>query len=131
MSEERDLVVTVPKAIWPEWIAEGELPGDPPAGLEWHFNMGGPRPELKPGARIYVVAHGRLRGYAPLVRLENGRVWAPGDRDPYGWALVRHGGAVACTISEPIRGFRGWKYRWWPRDQEVPFPDWKTAGVAW
>lgn len=46
------------------------------------------------------------------------------------FALVRRAGAVAVTIPEPITGFRGWRYRWWPREAEVPFPDWRTQGVG-
>jgi hypothetical protein len=69
------------------------------------------------GDRVYIVAHGKLRGYAPLTRLEvNGRRLAFG----------REGRAVAVTIEEPVRGFRGWRYRWWNRDAETPFPNWKT-----
>jgi hypothetical protein len=35
-------------------------------------------------------------------------------------AFVRGGGAVACTIDEPIVGFRGWRNRWWNREDEKP-----------
>lgn len=149
-----DVVVTVPKDRWAEWIEEGDLPGDPtvecphclwrgpknlwlghrldgdrlgpgcPDGrvpLEWHFYMGGSAPrDVGRGDRCYVVAHGRLRGYAPIVRVE---------RYSVGWAIVRHGAAVAVTVPEPIVGFRGWRPRWWTYDQEVPFPGWRTEGV--
>lgn len=115
-----DVVVTVPKDLWEMWIEEGDLPGDPETGEEWGFYTSGGRPSILPGDRVYVVAHGRLRGYAPLTRLE-----VNGNRLAFG----RQGGAVAVTISEEIRGFRGWRYRWWYREQEAPFPDWKTAGV--
>lgn len=141
-----DVVVTVPKDRWLDWIAEGETPDDPTVecelcgrrltlaeyeahrigeGIDWE----GPRPEwafylaslpnVRPGDRVYIVAHGRLRGYAPLVRVDTNGVGAAG-------ALIRHGGAVAVTIAEPIRGFQGWRYRWWEYADEVPFPDWRT-----
>lgn len=42
-----------------------------------------------------------------------------------GGAIVRKGNAVACTIDEPIPGFRGLRKRWWSRDIEKPFPNWK------
>lgn len=119
-----DVVVTVPKDRWADWIDEGDLPGDPwgkgDAGLAgWYdFYLGGPLPQINPGERVYIVAHGRLRGYAPLVRVDRG------ER-----SLVRQGGAVALTIPEPILGFRGWRYCWWDRSQEIPFPDWQTEGV--
>lgn len=116
-----DVVVTVPKGMWLDWIDEGDLPGDPPTGEEWGFFTYGARPDIKAGERVYVVAHGRLRGYAPLTRYEytNGKV-----------AFGREAGAVAVTIPEPIRGFRGWRYRWWEREIETPFPNWKTDGVV-
>jgi hypothetical protein len=121
-----DVVVTVPKDRWADWIDEGDLPGQPwgagDAGLEgWYdFYLGGPMPKIEPGERVYIVAHGRLRGYSPLIHL---------DRQER--SLVRRGGAVAITIPDPIRGFQGWRYRWWDRSAEVPFADWKTAGVVW
>lgn len=34
--------------------------------------------------------------------------------------------AEAVTIAVPAPGFRGWRYRWWRREHEVPFPEWRT-----
>lgn len=112
-----DVVVTVPRDLWAAWLDEGDLPGDPPTGQEWDFYTSGARPDIQPGDRVYIVAHGRLRGYAPLTRLDCriGRV-----------TLVRGAEAEAVTIEEPIRGFRGWRYRWWDRSAERPFPDWQV-----
>lgn len=147
-----DVVVTVPKRLWADWLAEGELPGQRSwpcyfceatgwgggcnlcdghgeawAGqIEWDFFLGGHPPDISPGERVYVVAHGRLRGYAPLVRVRHGDP-SVGER---GFSLVRRSGAVACTIDEPIRGFQGYRYRWWDLSAERPFPDWQTAGVS-
>lgn len=109
-----DVVVTVPKWFWLDWIDEGDAVGEPPTGEEWGFFMGGPPPRIEPGERVYVVAHGRLRGYAPLTRVA---------RTERGFALCRQGGAVAVTIAEPIGGFRGWRERWWKREEEIPFPN--------
>lgn len=116
-----DVVVTVPMGVWSDWIAEGDLPGDQWSGATSYFNLAGVLPNIKPGERVYVVAHGRLRGYAPLVHIV-----ADGNR----FALVRQSGAVAVTISDTIKGFRGWRYVWWARSEERPFPEWKTEGVA-
>lgn len=110
-----DVLVTVPKNRWAEWVAEGDAPGDEESGAEYVFWVGGPLPDIKPGERVYICAHGKLRGYAPLIRA------VPG------YGLIRGGGAVACTIDEPITGFRGWRYRWWSRDDERPFPDWRET----
>ena len=125
-----DIVVTVPKPLWEAWVYEGDLPGSPEIGEVWGFFTQGPRPDIAVGERVYVVSHGRLRGYAPLVELgfepsaildgvEHGRV-----------VFGRPGGAVAATISEAIRGFPSWRARWWRREDEVPFPEWKTEGVS-
>jgi hypothetical protein len=160
-----DVVVTVPKRLWPDWIEEGHLPGEEWDGeSEYHFFGRGSRPTAYPIDRVYVVAHGMLRGYAPCVGIDipvTGRArdryslfrlgpshyhdgvpigqtiierfpqplpdwWWPGAT----YGLVRHAGAVACTIPEPIRGFQGWRYRWWDRSVEVPFPTWMTKGVS-
>jgi len=32
-----DLVVTVPKDFWPDWIAEGDAVGEPETGTEWRM----------------------------------------------------------------------------------------------
>jgi hypothetical protein len=119
-----DVVVTCPKKEWDLWLHEGDLPGDPVTGQEYYFWLGGKaHPTIEPGERVYVVAHGMLRGYAPLVRIH----W----QSPTRYALVRAGGAVAVTLrDEPITGFRGFRYRWWERDREVPFPNYRTAGVG-
>ena len=119
-----DLVGTCPKDFWIEWIAEGDAAGLPESGEEWGWWTNHSLIRLiQPGDRFYVVAHGRLRGWAPVTRVHR----AP---DGQGGAICRRGNAVACTIPEPIPGFRGLRKRWWPRGAEMPFPDWKTAGVG-
>lgn len=115
-----DVVVTVPMGQWVDWIEEGDLPGDAPTGNRSHFWVG-LVPTAQPGDRVYVVAHGRLRGYAPLVGAEVECSLRP-DRA----CLLRDGGAVAVTIDQPIRGFQGWRYRWWERADERPYPDWQV-----
>jgi len=119
-----DVVVTVPKSFehagrkgLAAWIAEGQLPGEAESGEDWHFYLSGEPPAIQPGERVYIVCEGKLRGYAPLVRIE---------RYKNGYALVRRGGAVAVTIDRPITGFRGFRYVDWARDEERPFPDWQT-----
>lgn len=112
-----DVVVTVPMAVWGAWLLEGDLPGEPWSGMESHFYLRGNPPQMHIGNRVYVVAHDKLRGYAPLVRVEL--------YEHRRFALVRRGGAIATTIDESIRGFRGWRRRWWNYDLERPFPDWR------
>lgn len=116
-----DLVVTCPKHFYRQWIAEGDAAGEPYTGEEWGWFMGGTKPDIGPGDRLYIVAWGCLRGFAPVTRL------ARTDR---GWAICRRGGAVAITIDEEIKGFQGWRRRWWVRELERPFPEWKCAGVG-
>lgn len=117
-----DICVTVPKTLWNGWIAEGDLPGSELSGTEYGFTVS-TKPNMEPGERVYIVAHGKLRGYAPLVRIETvGEFFGHGS----GYALVRTGGAVAVTIPEQIIGFMGWHYRWWPYEEEREFPEWRT-----
>jgi len=113
-----DVVVTVPKSFGlDQWVAEGDPAGSEWSGEEWGFYLGVPRPRIEKGERVYIVYNGRLRGYAPLICVQStGR----------GYALVRGGGAEAVTIDEHIQGFRGFRYRWWPREIEKPFPDWRV-----
>ena len=115
-----DLVVTVPKGFWFQWIEEGDAAGAPATGEEWGYSVG-TRPNIEPGERLYVVAWGLLRGYAPVTR-----VFQAVDRR---WVICREGGAVAVTIPEQVKGFRGARKRWWDRSQEKPFPAWQTAGT--
>lgn len=116
-----DVVVTVPKGMWEEWIDEGDLPGDE-AEYDSHFWFRGPFPHVNPGDRVYIVAHGKLRGYAPLVEVEiRCRLRHDGVS-----CFLRQGGAEAVTIDESIRGFQGYRYRWWEREAERPFPEWQT-----
>lgn len=123
-----DVVVTVPKGLWQDWIDEGGLPGEGGLASGQHgpffgFTIGRRVPSIAPGERVYIVAHGKLRGYAPLYHVAGGERFggAPGS-----YALVRRGGAVAVTIPEEITGFQGFRYRWWDRNAEVPFEDWRT-----
>ncbi len=118
-----DIVVTVPRGRWERWLAEGDLPGEPWSGREHRFWIGWRKPgPWEPGDRVYVVALGRLQGYAPLVRVERDRV--------RGFALVRRGGAVAVTIPGEVRGFRGMQARWWERGEEVVVTERGAQDVA-
>lgn len=114
-----DLVGTCPKGFWEEWIAEGDAAGEPPTGEEWGwYTRDRLAQTIKPGDRFYVVAHGKLRGWAPVVRV---------TRDMGGgYVICRRGHAVACTLPTPIPGFRGLRTRWWDRNDEQPFPNWRT-----
>ena len=119
-----DVCVTVPMKLWAEWLWEGQLPDESHNGDTYHFWLQRPLPEMQPGDRVYIVAYGRLRGYAPLVAIEQRC-----NLRPSVGCLVRQGGAVAVTTDQPIRGFRGWRYRDWDRAEERPFPEWRTENV--
>jgi hypothetical protein len=111
-----DVVVTLPKSFGLDrWMAEGDAPGEPWSGRLYEFTVSGV-PNIKPGERVYVVHDGRPIGYAPLVKV---RVTTP-STGPRRTALIRGGGAVACTLNRHIPGFRGFRYRWWNRDEELP-----------
>jgi hypothetical protein len=116
-----DLVGTCPKDFWDEWIAEGDAAGDSYTGEEWGWYTGHSlATSIQPGERFYVVAHGKLRGWAPVTRVEDNS-WKSG-----GYVICRRGDAVACTVPFAIPGFRGLRQRWWDTATEVPFQDWKT-----
>ena len=121
-----NLVVTVPKWFWQEWLYEGDVAGDPYTGEEWGFFLGGNKPPIGQGDRLYIVAYGRLRGYAPVTRL--------GFQDGK-WVICRRGNAVAVTLSDEsglykeVRGFQGFRKVWWQSENEIPFPDWKTENT--
>jgi hypothetical protein len=129
-----DVVVTVPQREWLIWLAEGDLPGEPSTG-EWAIYIGrgtgrkpSPPTNLHPGDRVYILAHGLIRGYAPLVRIQE---------TAFGYGLVRAGGAVVTTVLDTdrhpmwVRPFQGVRYRWWVPSDEGPFPDddWQTRGL--
>lgn len=120
-----DVVVTLPKRFGlANWIAEGDPAGAPWSGQFYEFSIGGGRPNIKAGERVYVVYDNLLRGYAPLAQLQ----WDFPEGRGYGrGCLVRGGDAVAVTILTTIQGFRGWRYRWWETDEERPFPSWNLA----
>lgn len=125
-----DLVVTLPKRFGlKKWIAEGDPAGTPYTGTEWGWFMGGNPPKrIEAGERVYVVYSGHLIGYSPLLWIEpnpSGFTANVGSY-PNEFALVRGGNAVAVTIDEQIKGFQGYRYCWWPRSIEKPFPDWRN-----
>lgn len=107
-----DVVVTLPKSIgFDAWAAEGDMAGSEASGQEYEWTLGG-RPPTKctPGSRVYVAYNGEIIGYAPLIRIE------PRER---GYALIRGGGAVAVRVPFKVPSFRGFRYRWWPREVEM------------
>ncbi len=114
-----DLVATCPRGFWKEWIAEGSCAGDPETDVEYAwYTKSRAVLKLEKGDRLYIVAHGKLRGWAPITRIIS-------DDDVSEFGICRRGGAVACTIPEKIPGFQGLRKRWWDRSQEIPFPDWR------
>lgn len=124
-----DVVVTVPKSRWDHWLSEGGLPGSRDDN-EYGFTVSS-RPDIEPGERVYIVAGGKLRGYAPLTRVAHAEMFRYGRSKDYAfyrgkYSLVRNGKAKAVTIPEDIKGFRGYRYRWWRRRDETTFRDWQV-----
>ena len=127
-----DVVVTVPKNFThpcapgkrglSAWLAEGDAPGTAWSGTEWMYTTHGAIPKIEVGERVYVVCEGRLVGYAPLISVKVAMDVLLQKPNPYRGplAFVRGGGAVGCTIDRKITGFRGWRYRWWEREDEKP-----------
>jgi hypothetical protein len=114
-----DLVATCPKDFWLEWLAEGDCAGEKETGVEYSwFTRHSLAGQIKPGERFYIVCNGKLRGFSIVTRITGPNNGA--------YQICRKGGAVALTINEAIPGFRGLRRVWWLRDDEKPFPDWKT-----
>ena len=112
-----DIVVTVPKNRWNEWLDEGDLPDEIYSGNRYFFSVGKRCPRsIHPGERVYIVSNEKLRGYAPLLFIHN--EWGY-------YYLVRGGDAVACTINQKIPGFRGFRYRFWEYSEEIQFSEWR------
>ena len=113
-----DLVGTCPKDFYEEWVAEGDAAGEAYTGEEWGWYTRSPlAARIRLGDRFYVVAHGKLRGWAPVTRVLMGN----GN-----YCIARRGDAVACTVPFPIPGFRGLRQRWWNKEIEQPFENWRT-----
>lgn len=118
-----DIVVTVPRERWEEFLAGGGLPGDPPAPGSaqgpWTYDLFNVE-ELRamPGQRIFFFAYGKLRLWAPVFAIE--RVYKRR------WRVWR-GPAEAATLDgytyQP--GFPGWRLVWWPAHAEAEFPGWR------
>ena len=115
-----DLVGTCPKTFWKEWLEEGCCAGDPGYGLYSWNTRSRLAKKAEPFDRFYVVAHGRLRGYATILCVLD-QTFGISDY----FEIVRGSDAVSVTIQEPIPGFQGLRKRWWERDAEIPFPEWK------
>jgi hypothetical protein len=137
-----DVVVTIPKDLWGEWLNEGDLAEEgrfsPSPPVEWEGRneygllVGHVPSNLRVGDRVYIVALGLVRGYSPLHSIESYPACRRfGALRPTQNALVRRGDAVAMTVKGPdgllkVKGFQGCRYRWWDRDDEIGFPDWRT-----
>ena len=119
-----DLVATLPKSFGlKEWIEEGDPAGEPhtdPPNVSYFWKVPSLPRRSGPGARLYVVYDGTLIGYSIISHI---------IQTPQGVFVVRPGGVrardEAVTIPDRIPGFQGYRYRWWPRDKERPFPEWK------
>lgn len=116
-----DVVACVPRHVWPHWLEEGGTPEAPDPSTVYGFGVPSAPKLLRAGDRLYIACAGRIRGYAPVL-------WIQSRIDSRAVDLIRDGkSAVAVTIAERVPPFRGFRYRWWTRDQERPFPEWRQA----
>lgn len=125
-----DIVVTLPKSFrhpcapgrvgLAAWLCEGDAAGELETGFEYCWTTSG-RPDIEIGERVYVVHNARLIGYAPLIVMEH---------DGYRAQLIRGGDAQAVSTFERIRGFRGYRYRWWDRADERRIVNWPEIVAA-
>lgn len=118
-----DIVVTLPKRFGiKRWIEEGDDPDTKWSGKYYEFGIGGV-PSIEVGERVYVVYDRLLIGYAPLVEKRIEHTATGGHRT----FLIRGGDARAVTIDEQVKSFRGYRYRWWNREDEKPFDNWREV----
>jgi hypothetical protein len=135
-----DVVVRVSERLWPAWLAEGDLPGQPWSGREHALTVAAV-PRIEPGERVYVAMGGIVRGYAPLERMECDRM--PGRGFSFA-RLIRHGDARAmkpmCVTPERCSCPIAWRgphpryvtgsgqflYRSWEYNDEWALADWRT-----
>ena len=134
MSDEPvDLVGTVRMGEWAEWVGEAAAHWTSRRPVIWWSRHALAR-RAAAGSRFYVVSEGRLRCYAVLGRRQE-RIarrcprgeWVPlcPEAPPPGET-----GIVPVTVDGGIRGFRGLRRRWWPREIERPCPDWQGAALG-
>jgi hypothetical protein len=133
--------IVVPVKRWTDWLAMGDLAGQLWSGREHALSLHC-LPDIEPGERVYILHAGIVRGYAPLIRIEQG--FHAGRLLTY---LIRGGGARAMTpmcsmpngcrckdsiwMAPHARHFGAigvFQYRDWDYRDEWLLGDWKTAG---
>lgn len=132
-----DVLVTVKEEDWDRWLEDGDLAGDPWSGQEHGITVMG-HPKIEHGERVYILAGGIVRGYAPLIRAEV--LWLRGK---WRTTLFRGGGARAMTpmcvypttcdcmpkwqAPHPKRivDHHPFQYRSWKYTEEWALIDWK------
>lgn len=145
-SEHPDFVATVRAPEWEGWCSGEEGCGGPetngpdPGGEAAWWSRAKLARQAERGSRLYICSRGRLRLWIALQpvsplwfktaqEVEDGRgLWIPLciDASPPGggpwWQPV--------TVEADIRGFRGLRRRWWPREAEIACPDWREAALG-
>ena len=142
-----DFVATVRAGEWEGWLRGESGSGGPETVADPRWADGEAawwsRAKLARkagrGSRLYVCCRGRLRLWIalrpvgmPFETDQEGRdergLWiplcidgSPPDGGPW-WQPV--------TIEADMPGFRGLRRRWWPRDAEIPCPDWRGAALG-
>lgn len=129
----RDLVACMGPEAWRRW-ARGHAPhpslqtSGPALGEERAVWVAGPPDgeRVRPGSMLYVCSGGRLRCRAEISDVRPGRgIWR-------GTAVFyRRAPLVPVTLAADTPAFRGLRRRWWPRNAELPCPDWLGDATGW
>ena len=138
-----DFAATVRAPEWEQWLCDWPwIEGDPRAdagyldGEPAWWSRAKLARKVERGSRLYICCRGRLRLWVALrpigkfgETVQEGRdergLWIPLciDGSPPGggpwWQPV--------TLDADMPGFRGLRRRWWPREAEIPCPDWSEA----
>lgn len=108
-----DIVVTVPRAHWPDFIAS-HRPLFPCAR-----RFCADHPPLAVADWIFFAAHRRIRCAMEVTQVVR--------RGP---CLIAAGTfRPALTIAETVPGFPGWRRAWFSMREVKDFSDWRTKGI--
>ena len=131
-----DFVATVRAPEWEQWLCDWAcIESDPRADAAWWSRAKLAR-KVERGSRLYICCRGRLRLWVALRPIGKFRETCQEGRDERGlWIPLCIDGSPPgggpwwqpVTLDADIRGFRGLRRRWWPRESEIACPDWREA----
>ena len=142
------------RCAWNEWMTDWERLAHPRpedrrcalsywhrCGLDFQWKSGSAvTRKLRRGSALYIVSRGRLRLRIELAEIMTRRHRGRTD----GWLRFKRRGTCRCadgicgcpvafeplTLDRDAPSPRGMRRRWWPRELEIPCPDWREAALG-